>query len=304
MITRRSFLAAGCAIAASQVFGAAPATTQPVKMLMRKIPCDGTELPVIGLGTWNALNPEPVNDQTLAPLIDVLNIFHRAGGRLIDTAPSYGTAEDVVGRLTTQLNINKDVFIATKVLEHSEEAGVASLKRSLGRLKRDKIELMQVHSLIDWQRQMKTLRKWKEQGTFRYIGITASENKAQDELARVIKQEKPDFVQVNYSLGEPDAAKNVLAVAQENGIAVSINRPFVAGKLLRELQNKPLPDSIKPYATTWAQICLKWVISHPAVTVALPATSKPEHMKDNAQAGFGELPDEKTRQQWLKDLRA
>jgi diketogulonate reductase-like aldo/keto reductase len=300
MITRRTFLAATAMLAASRVRGATPATTQATKMITRKIPRDGSELPVIGLGTWNALNPEPVNDQTLAPLIDVLKIFYDAGGRLIDTAPSYGTAEHVVGLLTTQLAINKDVFIATKVLEHNEQAGVDSLKRSLERLKRDKIELMQVHSLVDWQRQLKTLRKWKEQGTFRYIGITASENKAQTELARVIKAEKPDFVQVNYSLGEPDAANNVLPVAQDNGIAVTINRPFVAGKIFKQLQSKPLADSMKPYATTWAQVCLKWVISHPAVTVALPATSKPEHMKDNIQAGFGELPDEKTRQQWLK----
>jgi diketogulonate reductase-like aldo/keto reductase len=304
MITRRSFLATTALLASSRLMGAPSATTQAAKMITRKIPCDGSELPVIGLGTWNALNPEPVNDKTLAPLIDVLKIFYDAGGRLIDTAPSYGTAEHVVGRLTTQLGINKDVFIATKVLEHNEQAGIDSMKRSLERLKRDKIELMQVHSLVDWQRQMKTLRKWKEQGTFRYIGITASENKVQDELARVIKQEKPDFVQVNYSLGEPDAANNVLPVAKDNGIAVTINRPFVAGKIFKQLQSKPLADSMKPYAKTWAQVCLKWVISHPAVTVALPATSKPEHMKENAQAGFGELPDEKTRQQWLKEFRA
>lgn len=304
MITRRTFLAASAAmLASSRILGAeSAATTQSAKMITRKIPVDGRELPVIGLGTWNALNPEPVNEQTLAPLVQVLKIFYDSGARLIDTAPSYGTAEAVVGMLTTQLGINKDVFMATKVLEHDQAAGEASIKRSLDRLKRDKIELMQVHSLVDWPRQLKTLRKWKEQGTFRYIGITDSENKMQDELARVIKQEKPDFVQVNYSLGEPDAAKNVLPVAQDNGIAVLINRPFVAGQILKQLQNKPLSDSMKPFAKTWAQVCLKWVIAHPAVTVALPATGKPEHMKDNIQAGFGDLPDEKTRQQWLKDL--
>lgn len=304
MITRRNFLAASCALIASEAFGATPATTRAAKMITRKIPCDGSDLPVIGLGTWNALNPEPVNETTLAPRAEVLKIFYESGARLIDTAPSYGTAEHVVGLLTTQLGINKDVFIASKVLEHSESAGVESLKRSLERLKRDKLELMQVHSLVDWQGQMKTLRKWKDQGTFRYIGITASENKVQEELARVIKQEKPDFVQVNYSLGEPDAANNVLPVAQDNGIAVLINRPFVAGQIFKQLQSKPIPESMRPYAKTWAQVCLKWVISHPTVTVALPATSKPEHMKDNVQAGFGELPDEKTRQQWLKDFRA
>jgi diketogulonate reductase-like aldo/keto reductase len=241
-----------------------------------------------------------VNEQTLAPLVEVLKLFFESGARVIDTAPSYGTAETVVGMLTTQLGINKDVFIATKVLEHDQAAGEASLKRSLDRLKRDKIELMQVHSLVDWQRQLKTLRKWKEQGTFRYIGITDSENKMQDELARVIKQEKPDFVQVNYSLGEPDAAKNVLPVAQDTGIAVLINRPFVAGQIFKQLQNKPLAESMKPYAKTWAQVCLKWVVANPAVTVALPATGKPEHMKDNLQAGFGELPDEKMRKRWLE----
>jgi diketogulonate reductase-like aldo/keto reductase len=306
MITRRTFLAATAStmLASSRLFAASPATTQATKMITRKIPRDGAELPVIGLGTWNALNPEPVNETTLAPRAEVLRIFYDSGARLIDTAPSYGTAEHVVGLLTTRLGINKDVFIATKVLEHNEADGISSIQQSLKRLNRDKLELMQVHSLTDWQEQMKTLRQWKDKGTFRYIGITHSVTSFQDELAKVIKQEKPDFVQVNYSLGEPEAAKNVLPVARDNGIAVLINRPFVAGQIFKQLQHKPVTDSMKPYAKTWAQVCLKWVISHPAVTVALPATGKPEHMKDNVQAGFGELPDEKTRQQWLKEFQS
>jgi diketogulonate reductase-like aldo/keto reductase len=307
MITRRTFLAVtACALATARTFGAAatPATTQAAKMITRKIPRDGTELPVIGLGTWNALNPEPVNETTLAPRVEVLKIFFESGARLIDTAPSYGTAEHVVGLLTTQLGINKDVFIATKVLEHNEADGISSMQQSLKRLNRDKIELMQVHSLNDTQRQMKTLRAWKEKGTFRYIGITHSVTRFQDELTQALKQEKPDFVQVNYSLGEPDAAKNVLPAARDLGIAVLINRPFVAGQIFKKLEKKPLTDSMKPYAKTWAQVCLKWVIAHPDVTCALPATGKPEHMRDNAAAGFGELPDEKTRQQWLKEFAA
>jgi diketogulonate reductase-like aldo/keto reductase len=261
-------------------------------MLTRKIPSTGEVVPAIGLGTWNALNPRDVNDKTLAPLAQVLQIFFDAGGRVVDTAPSYGTAEQVTGILTQKLRLNDKLFFATKVLEHNEAGGIRSFERSFQRLQRaDKLDLMQCHNFIDWPTQLKSMRRWKDEGKFRYIGVTHYQDPAHEELERIIKRDKVDFLQTNYSIAEPNAARRLLPAAKDGGVAVLINRPFEAGGLFRAAREKPLPDFVKPFASSWAQAFLKFVLANEAVTAVIGATGNPEHMRDNLRAGFGPLPD-------------
>ena len=310
---RRTFLkrVAGAAVACAfaEEIAKPPAAAQPATapvtetMLMRKIPSTGEMIPAVGLGTWNALNPRVVNEKTLAPLEQVLQVFFDAGGRVVDTAPSYGTAEEVTGPLSQKLAINDKLFFATKVLEHNEADGIRSFQRSFERLKRnDKIDLMQCHNFIDWPTQLKSMRKWKDEGKFRYIGVTHYEDHAHEELERIIKRHKVDFLQTNYSIAEPDAAKRLLPAARDAGVAVLINRPFEAGGLFRAARARPLPDFVKPFASSWAQAFLKFVLANDAVTAVIGATGNPEHMRDNLRAGFGRLPDPAEQKRLLDSL--
>ena len=265
-------------------------------MHMRKIPSTGEGLPVVGLGTYNPTNPRELTDENMAPLAEVFQTFFDAGGRVVDTGPSYGTAEPFVGILSQRLKINDKLFIATKVLEHDEQSGVRSFDRSFQRLKRpDKIDLMQCHNFTAWPTQLKSMRKWKDDGKFRYIGVTHFQDIGHAELERIIKRDKPDFLQINYSIAEPHAGERLLPAAKDLGLAVMINRPFAAGGLVRSLANKPLPDFAKPFADTWAAALLKWIIADEAVTAVLPATGNPKHVRDNVRGGFGPLPDADTR---------
>jgi diketogulonate reductase-like aldo/keto reductase len=299
-LSRRRFLTTstvtlGAAVIASHVASAQPAT-QSQSMLSRKIPSSGESMPVVGLGTWNAFNPEKLDDASLKPLEEVLRIFYDAGGRVIDTAPSYGSAEEVTGILTNRMGLSDKVFIATKVLERSKEAGEGSFNRSLQRLKRQKIELMQVHNFTDWKTMLPLLREWKQRGTFRYIGVTHYQDHAHDELEAIINADKPDFLQLNYSIAERDAEKRLLPAAKDNGTATLINRPFASGGLIRSVSAKPLPDHVKPYASTWAEALLKFVLADEAVTCVIPATKNPKHMQENVRAGFGRLPTQAERE--------
>jgi diketogulonate reductase-like aldo/keto reductase len=236
--------------------------------------------------------PREISEQTLAPLAEVLKTFFDAGGRVVDTAPSYGTAETVVGLLSTRLGINEKLFLATKVLEHGEAAGIASMQRSFERLKRgDNLDLMQCHNFTDWDTQSKTMRQWKDQGKLRYIGVTHYQDHAHEQLEQILKRDKPDFLQINYSAAEPKAAQRLLPAAKDLGVAVLINRPFAGGSAFKSVQSKPLPDFVKPFAQSWAQAMLKFALAHDAVTCVIPATSKPDHMRDNLGAGLGRLPD-------------
>ena len=306
--TRRTFLArsaasAGAAAAcifAGRILRAQPAASEPATMLTRPIPSTGERLPVIGLGTWNALNPQQVNEQTLAPLAEVMKVFFDAGGRVVDTAPSYGTAEEVSGTLAQQLGLTDKLFFATKVLEQTRQAGLDSFDRSLQHLHRDKIDLMQCHNFTDWPEQLKSMRAWKEQGKFRYIGVTHFQDHAHEELERILRRDKPDFLQTNYSIAEPAASRRLLPAAKDLGVAVLINRPFEAGNLFRTARAKPLPDFVKAYADSWAQAFLKFIIANEAVTSVIGATGKVDHMRDNLQAGFGRLPDNEERKRLLE----
>jgi diketogulonate reductase-like aldo/keto reductase len=203
----------------------------------------------------------------------------------------------MIGLTSTKLGLNDKLFITTKVLERDggAEAGVKSFERSFQRLGRDKttkkIEVMQCHNFINWDTHLKTMRQWKDEGKFRYIGVTHYQNHAHEDLERIIKRDKVDLLQINYSAPEPQAADRLLPAARDLGMAVLINRPFVGGDVIRKVQQKPRPDFVKPFASSWAQAMLKFVIAHDAVTCVIPATGNVEHMRDNMRAGYGRLPD-------------
>jgi len=276
------------------------AATESSTMLTRAIPSSGEKLPVIGLGTWQTFDVDLTSDAR-RQLEDVLSLFVKLGGRVIDSSPMYGHAEDVIGDLTATLGIRDKLFVATKVWTRGKENGIRSMERSMVRLRTKRIDLMQVHNLLDVHIHLETLREWKEQGRIRYIGITHYESGAFGEVEKIMRNEKLDFVQINYSLMERDAEERVLPLAQERGIAVIVNRPFGGGDLFSRVRSKPLPEWAAEFeCRSWAQFFLKWIVGHPAVTCAIPATDKPRHLEDNMQGGIGRLPDAKMRQRMVE----
>ncbi len=264
------------------------------QILRRRIPGTGETLPAVGLGTSDEFGVEPGGN--LGSLREVLRRFVALGGTLVDTAPIYGNAEEVIGRLTAELGITSQLFVATKVRTYGEEAGIEQMQRSERLLGKRPLDLLQVHSLVDVKTQLDNLRSWKEAGRVRYIGVTHSRVSAFDALEHLMRTESLDFVQLNYSFTEPDAEHRLLPLAADRGIAVIANRPFENGALFRRVKDKPLPEWAAEFdCTSWAQFSLKYILSHPAVTCVIPATSNPKHVVDNMGAGLGRLPDEGTR---------
>jgi diketogulonate reductase-like aldo/keto reductase len=276
--------------------------TESSTILTRPIPSSGEKLPVIGLGTWRTFDVDLTSDNR-RQLRDVLSLFMKLGGRVIDTSPMYGRAEDVIGDLTATLGTREKLFLATKVWTRGQEDGIRSMERSMVRLRTKQIDLMQVHNLVDVDTHLGTMREWKEQGRIRYIGITHYESGAFDEVEKIMRSEKLDFVQINYSIMEREAEERVLPLAQERGIAVIVNRPFGGGDLFDRVRSKSLPEwSAEFDCRSWAQFFLKWIIANPAVTCAIPATGKARHLEDNMQGGIGRLPDEKMRQRMVESV--
>ncbi len=276
------------------------ATREPSAMLMRTIPSSEEKLPVIGLGTWQAFDVNLTAD-IRNQLEDVLSLFVKLGGSLIDSSPMYDRAEEVIGELTSALRLREKLFLATKVWTEGKHSGVESIERSMQLLRTKRIDLMQVHNLVDVNTQLATLHEWKRQGRIRYIGITHYESGALGEIEKLMRSESFDFLQINYSLMEPEADERVLPLAQERGIAVIANRPFGAGDLFEKVRSKPLPDWAADYdCRSWAQFFLKWIVANPAITCVIPATNKPHHLKDNMQGGVGRMPDAKTRRRMTK----
>ncbi len=264
--------------------------------LMRAIPSTGEKLPVIGLGSAVTFDVH-FGSRQLKPLGDVLALFVKHGGKLVDSSPMYGNAEEVIGDLATKLRLHNSLFIATKVWTNGREAGFAQMERSMQRFQTKTIDLMQVHNLADVDTQMSSLRDWKSRGRIRYTGITHSEHKGFGEIERIMKLQKPDFVQIDYSLVDRAAAQRILPLAQDLRIAVIINRPLGGGGVLKSIAAKPLPKWAAEFdCHSWAQFLLKWIVAHPAVTCVIPATNNPQHLEDNMGAGVGRLPDAKTRQ--------
>ena len=296
---RRRFLAlAGGAAAALAVPDRADASGPAgrTRMLTRRVPRTGEELPAIGLGTWQTFDVGEDAAQR-APLREVLRTFFEGGSRLIDSSPMYGRSEAVVGDLLRGTPWAARAFVATKVWTSGRAEGVAQMEESERRLG-GRIDLMQIHNLVDWQSHLPTLRTWKEQRRIRYTGVTHYAPTAFDELERILRHERVDFVQLPYSIGVREAERRLLPAARDTGTAVIVMRPFEAGALLRELKTKPLPGFAGELgATSWPQLLLKWILAHPAVTVVIPATSSPRHAADNLGAGVGRLPDERQRAQ-------
>ena len=274
--------------------------SQPI--LHRAISKSGEKIPVIGLGTSGTFNAGTSASER-APLKEVLRLFYGSGGRVIDTSPMYKRAEVVIGDLAAELGLNENFFMATKVWTKGKGAGIRQMNESFEKLRVRTMELMQVHNLVDLQTQLKTLRQWKEEGRIRYIGITHSHASAFNDLEKVMRAEDLDFVQLNYSIAEPEAAERLLPLAQDRGIAILANRPFARGSLFKKVRGKNLPEWAKEFdCESWAQFFLKFVISHPAVTCAIPATSKPHHLVDNMKGGTGRLPDESLRRRMFDSI--
>lgn len=278
------------------------AANESSTMLTRAIPSSGEKLPVIGLGTWQVFDVDlaPDNEKQLG---DVLSSFVRLGGRVIDSSPMYGRSEQVIGALASKLGLKEKLFFATKVWTRGKQAGIESMERSLSRLQAKHIDLMQVHNLVDVETQLSTLREWKKQERIRYIGVTHYTSSAFADLEKVMRNDKLDFIQINYSIMEPEAEKRILPLANDREIAVLINRPLGGGDLFERVRAKPLPDWAAEFdCRSWAQFFLKWVVAHPAVTCAIPATSNLRHLEDNMQARIGRLPDQKMRQRMVEFL--
>jgi len=302
-VTRRRVLALGVAAALAPV--AAPGAIAPAVAapLERAIPASGEALPVIGLGTWRTFDVGAgVADR--APLREVLRLFVAAGGRVIDSSPMYGAAEHVVGDLMADLGVGGRLFLATKVWTSGKEAGAAQIEQSRHRLRAPRIDLMQIHNLLDWRTHLATLRELKAAGRVRYVGVTHYTAGAYDDLERVLRAERLDFVQVNYSLGERDAGRRLLPLARDRGVAVLVNRPFAEGGLFRRVRERPLPAWAADIGCeSWAQVFLKWIVAHPAVTCTIPATSQPKHLVENMKAGAGALPDAALRERIAAAIR-
>jgi diketogulonate reductase-like aldo/keto reductase len=272
------------------------------KMHTRPIPATKEPLPVVGCGTYRTFDVGTASEER-APLFDVLKVLFAAGGSVIDTSPMYGAAEGVVGDLLAQTQNRSRAFLATKVWTRGKQAGLEQINRSFGLLQDRRIDLIQVHNLLDWSVQLATLRELKSAGRIRYVGITHYSASAFAEVESVLRSETLDFLQINYAMNDTAAERRILPLAADRGVAVIANQPFGGGSLLGELHRRPLPSWAEEIdCQSWAQILLKFVLSHPAVTCAIPGTARPEHMMDNLGAGFGRMPDKALRARMSESL--
>lgn len=266
-------------------------------MLTRPIPSTGEAMPVVGLGTWPVFDVGG-NPAERAPLKAVVEALVAAGGRMIDSSPMYGRAEAVSGELVAELGVRPKVFLATKVWTSGRERGIAEMRRSAERMKSPALDLIQIHNLVDWRTQLATLREMKAKGQVRYIGITHYTTGSLPELAGILETEPGiDFVQCGYSLATREAEQRLFPACRERKVAVIVNQPFERGDLFRSVRGKAVPGWAAEFdCASWAQLFLKYLIAEPAVTCVIPATDKPDHMADNAKAGFGRLPDARQRE--------
>jgi diketogulonate reductase-like aldo/keto reductase len=289
-LTRRQLcglLAAGVLTGGAQHSGAA----QEKPMVTRRISGRDEALPVIGMGSSNTFDVGNDPGQR-APLREVLQLFARAGGSVIDTSPMYGRSEQVLGDLIAELQLRPKFWLATKVWTRGRAAGAAQIAESMRLLRTDRLELLQIHNLLDWREHVPTLRAMQDDGKLRYTGITHYRADAHAEVERVLRAERFDFLQINYSLAERDAERSLLPYCQEHAIAVLANRPFADGALFDRVRGKDLPLwAAEVGCSSWGQFFLRYAASHPAVTCVIPATAKPRHMQDNAAAGAAPLPD-------------
>jgi len=271
-----------------------PALAQD-RIMTKQIPSTREPLPIIGVGTWQTFDVGAAS-AARTPLREVLKLMTQSGRGVVDSSPMYGTSESVAGDLVAELGTREQLFMATKVWTSGRDAGIRQMETSFKRLRVERMDLMQVHNLVDVDTHTKTLQDWKAKKRVRYIGITHYTSSAYAEVERQMKKAQYDFLQINYSLGERESENRVLGLAKDRNMAVIVNRPFAEGALFRRTKNKPLPPWAAEFGIeSWAQYFLKWIVSHPAVTCAIPGTGNPKHMADNLGAGRGALPDEAGR---------
>ncbi|HVR21324.1 MAG TPA: aldo/keto reductase, partial [Polyangiaceae bacterium] len=291
--------------------------TRPA-MNTRPIPKTKELVPMIGLGTWQTF--DVARDPALRePVREVLRRFFAAGGRVVDSSPMYGRAEEVTGDLLAELEVERRKaagesadaqrsplpFLATKVWTTGRDAGIREMKRSMMRFRTERLDLMQVHNLVDVETHLPVLREWKKAKTIRYLGVTHYQQSEFPRIERLMRNDALDFVQIPYSIARRQAEERLLPTAVDTGTAVLVMQPFETGELFRRVKNKALPDFAKELdCTSFAQFFLKFIVSHPAVTCPLPATSNPKHVSDNVQAGFGRLPDATLRRKMIEFLES
>lgn len=268
----------------------------------RPIPSSGEALPIIGCGTWQGFD-RPASERE--PLVETLKVLFGAGGSVIDSSPMYGRAEAAVGDVLARIGGEKKAFLATKVWTRGRAAGIAQMETSMRLFGVQTIDLMQIHNLVDWRTHLDTLKGWKSERRIRYLGVTHYTPSAHDELEAVLRAERLDFVQIDYSAADRAVERRLLPLAADRGIAVIVNQPFGGGGLLRQVSSRPLPDFAQELeCATWAQMLLKFTVGHPAVTCVIPGTGSPQHMRDNVRAGVGKLPDAAMRERIAQAIAA
>ncbi len=304
-LSRRTVLATAAAGTGLGLMGKiAPVSAQAATgaVIQRPIPSTGEMLPIVGIGTAVIYDFDHVaeKDKYAERLAVIRTLTAPGGGKLIDTAPSYGKAETVLGSLMADTGTRDKIFLATKVAVRNREDTIAEMRQGLQRLRTDKVDLMQLHNVRDPNQSLALLREWKQQGICRYVGLTSSFDRDYDAVAATLAREKPDFFQINYSLHDRDAEDKLLPLAKDSGCAVLTNLPFGRNSLFRKVAGKTVPEWGKEFdATSWAQFFLKFLLSHPAVTAVIPGTDKPEYMVDNLGAGRGRMPDAAMRQRMI-----
>lgn len=293
-ITRRQLIQAGAGLATGAGL-CNPLLAQP-PLNMVTIPSSGQQVPGVGIGCRNYRGS--LNSADMPVFRDTLATYHRLGGKVVDTSPNYGNSEEIIGRLMDELGIREDLWVATKVDREDRASGIARMERSFELLGGDSFELMQVHNLRGVEIQLETMAAWKEQGRFRYIGVTTSSDRQYEALADVMNHHTLDFIQLDYSLGNRNANDRLLPMALDKGVAVLVNLPFGRGRLFNAVGDRSLPDWAADIdATSWAQVFLKYVMSHPSGAIPIPGTTKPHHAEDNLSAARGRLPDANLRRE-------
>lgn len=299
-IHRRDFLCWLGGLSTALLLRRAPAQARHKSAILREIPSSGELLPVIGMGSWLTFDVGD-NPQARAVRVQVLRTFFQLGGGMIDSSPMYGTSQEVIGHCLHKIQPRDGLFAATKVWTWGRSLGISQMEASRQLWGVPRFDLMQVHNLLDWETQLETLREHQAEGRIRYIGVTTSHGRRHELLEQVLEREPLDFVQLTYNLLDREAEQRLLPLAAERGVAVIANRPFRRGMLVRRLEGQPLPDWASEIdCHNWPQLLLKFIVSHPAVTCAIPATSRVDHMEENMAAGFGRLPDAELRQRLIR----
>ena len=295
-ITRRQALQLGFGSAVAAAGGNWSAVLAQSGLNMATIPSSGQQLPCVGIGCRNYRSSG--NAQEAQEFRDTFATFHRLGGRIVDTSPNYGNSEEVIGGIMREQGIRDALWVATKVDRDDRAGGIQRMERSFELLGGDHFELMQVHNLIGTDVQLETMTAWKEQGRFRHIGVTTSSQRQYAELEQIMNRHRLDFIQIDYALGNRSADERILPLAQDKGIAVLVNLPFGRGRMFQAVGNRPLPDWAGDIqASSWAQVFLKYIASHPGTVIPIPGTTKPHHAEDNLKAAMGPVPSAELRRE-------